>query len=640
MRFLARLLSIKTPTTQGLLDSALILSLVPHLFALKAFIIIYLLIALYFIRKAKPAKHDTVILFGIGAVLIVISFFNTYNFSDFSRMQFFVSLISSLLILAVTLQRVTKQINFYLKASPAMLMLLSFFFFDTITMLFYSVFVFFVFVLLSIWSRMEAPLGELIKFNAALFALSLPAVVVLFIAFPRISFEKADFGFRAEGYSSSEFDGSMYVSDKPFIPSNKIVMEIFFQEQIPPEEKLYFRGSVLYPKDANTWEYQQQHQSDDFLKDPKGFIQYDVIFYPHGKKWLYPLDLPTKEEFKRTKLQNDYTLQASKEIYKKQRYSFKSALEYRLISRTSQDALDLNQSAYPKTYSALESLQNSDISQEQKAFTLLRFFQNQDLAYTIEPKDLDLDRLVDSFLFEAKEGYCTHFASSFAIAARIVGIPSRVVSGYKADYSNRVENYLVIKQKDAHAWVELYLDEKGWVRFEPTSTASRNLDSLQEGNKAQEKTLFEQLNLHFMYVKYLISNWVLGFDRLKQIAILESLLNDTLYLLKFLFSIFALIAVSLLLFYLLRATPRKDKLMRTMESLLKLLEKEGLKKEQTETMEHFLKRAEANLDISLTHINTLYHTLKYAKTPDPSSLQKLKEEIVQINARNSAASKG
>ena len=638
MLSLARLLSTKTPSTQGLLDIALILSLVPHLFALKAFIIIYLLIALFFIRKKQPAKYDTVILFSIGAVLIVISFFNTYNFSDFSRMQFFVSLVSSLLILAVTLQRVTKQINFYLKASPAMLMLLSFFFFDTIAMLFYSLFVLFVFVLLSIWSLMDAPLSELIKFNSALFVLSLPAVVVLFIAFPRISFEKADFGFRAEGYSSSEYDGSMYVSDKPFIPSNKVVMEVFFQEQMPKEEQLYFRGSVLYPKDANTWEYKAQRQRDDILKDPKELLRYNVIFYPHGKKWLYPLDLPTKEEFKRTNLQGDYTLQASKEIYEKQRFRFESALEYTLLSSTPQEALDVNQSAYPKTSEALHSLKVQRIALEQKAYALLRFFQDQDLAYTIAPKDLDLEHLVDSFLFEAKEGYCTHFASSFAIAARIVGIPSRVVSGYKADYSSRVENYLIIKQKDAHAWVELYLPNKGWVRFEPTSTASRNLDTLQESDKLQENKLFNKLNLHYMYVKYLISNWVLGFDRLKQLAILESLLSDTLYLLKFILSIGALITLSLLLFYLLRATPRKDRLMRIMEKLLRFLEKRGIVKQKAEAMDLFLKRAEERLNIPLQEINTLYHRLKYAKTPDPTSLQKLKEEIARLSAHNTSAS--
>jgi protein-glutamine gamma-glutamyltransferase len=638
MLSLARLLYTKAPSTQGLLDIALILALVPHLFALKAFIIIYLLIAVFFIRKEHPKKYDTMILFSIGAVLIVISFFNTYNFSDFSRMQFFVSLVSSLLILAATLQRVTKQINFYLKASPGMLMLLSFFFFDTIAMLFYSLFVFFVFVLLSIWSRMDAPLATLIKFNTALFALSLPAVVVLFIAFPRISFEKADFGFRAEGYSSSEYDGSMYVSDKPFIPSNKVVMEIFFEEQVPAEEKLYFRGSVLYPKDANTWEYQEYRKTEDILKEAQETISYNVIMYPHAKKWLYPLDIPLKDEYKKTQLQKDYTLQASKDLYEKQRYRFESALTYTLLSTTTQDALDINQSAYPKTYDALRSLRVQKIALEQKAYALLEFFQKQDLAYTISPKDLDLKHLVDSFLFEAKNGYCTHFASSFAIAARIVGIPSRVVSGYKADYSSRVENYLVVKQKDAHAWVELYFADKGWVRFEPTATASHNLDLLQENEKLQENKLFTKLNLHYMYVKYLISNWILGFDRLKQLAILESLLNDTIYLLKFLLSLGALIALSLLLFYLLRTTPRKDKLMRVMEKLLRFLEKKGLEKQKNEAMDLFLKRAEKKLKISLKEINTLYHTLKYAKAPDSSSLQKLKEKIAQLDVHNTSAS--
>jgi len=626
MKFLNILLNTKPPQTQRLLDVALVLSLVPHLFALEGFVVLYLLVAFYFIFKKKRQKHDAVVLFGIGSFLIALSFFNSYNFADFSRMQFFVSLVSSVLILAISLQRLVGEINFYLKLSPALLMLLSFFFFDTIAMLFYSLFVFFVFVLLNIWSRMDAPLSELLRFNGMLFLLSLPAVVVLFIAFPRISFEKAEFGFRAEGYTSGAFNGSMYVSDSPFVPRNKVVMELFFKNGVPKEEQLYFRGSVLYPTDALNWE-PNIDVPKDVLTAKKELIEYDMLLHAHGKQWFYSLDMPTLTPVN-AELQNDTTLRSKKELYESKRYTLKSALHYTLKTPTTEHALDVNASVHPKTAEALRLLGVESKNAEQKAAALMAFFASQRLAYTAKPKNLDMKNPLDSFLFEAKNGYCTHFASSFAISARLLGIPSRVVSGYKADYESRVENYLVVKQKDAHAWVELYLGERGWVRFEPTASAFINLDAQNEKQKKEQNALLNELSLHYMYAKYLISNWILGFDRLKQIAILESLLSDTLYLLQFVGSLIALVAVTFFLIYIIKNTKRKDRLTQQMQKLQKLLEKRGFKKEPNESMESFLLRSQTELKISLESLKWLYLRERYSH--HPSSLEELKEEIKKI----------
>ncbi|MEA3369980.1 MAG: hypothetical protein U9Q40_01420, partial [Campylobacterota bacterium] len=146
MQFLTRLLSTKKPTPQQLLDVAILLALLPHLFVLKSFMFFYLFVVLLYMRKESVKTKDTMIVLIIGLLSIALSFFSSYNFSDFSRMQFFVSIVSSLLILALTLQRLTREINSYLKATPAMLLLLSFFFFDTMSMLIYSLFTFFIFV--------------------------------------------------------------------------------------------------------------------------------------------------------------------------------------------------------------------------------------------------------------------------------------------------------------------------------------------------------------------------------------------------------------------------------------------------------------------------------------------------------------
>ncbi|MEN8304262.1 MAG: transglutaminaseTgpA domain-containing protein, partial [Campylobacterota bacterium] len=391
----------------------------------------------------------------------------------------------------------------------------------------------------------------------------------------------------------------------------------------PPQEKLYFRGSTLYLEKKNSWK-KLNHLSKERLSNLNDLIEYEMIIYPHGEKWIYALDIPIKE-LEKTKLKADYTLESQKEIYSKKRYSLSSALNYKLTSKNVNDALKVDRAEYPKMVKFLEPIARKNLRAEEKSKELIEFFKKQKLAYKVNPKGLNIEHIAESFLFEAKEGYCTHFASSFAIASRILGIPSRVVTGFKANDTGRVENYLLVRQKDAHAWVELYFEEKGWTRFEPTATAVVNLGIQEEGRENAGKKWFEEINLQYMYLKYLVNKWVLGFDRLKQMAILESLLNDTIYLLKFLFTLLGVVLFSLMLFYFIRNSKSGDKGQKLMQKLLQRLEKRGVHKKNSEPMELFLQRVEIELGVSLKNISKYYHQYKYANKKE--TLEFLEKEI-------------
>lgn len=76
--------------------------------------------------------------------------------------------------------------------------------------------------------------------------------------------------------------------------------------------------------------------------------------------------------------------------------------------------------------------------------------------------------LLDYVIFESKEGYCTYYASAFAIMARCVGIPTRFVQGFQVSSSGKNLYQCVVKNQDAHAWPEAYLNGIGWIPFEPT----------------------------------------------------------------------------------------------------------------------------------------------------------------------------
>jgi hypothetical protein len=224
----------------------------------------------------------------------------------------------------------------------------------------------------------------------------------------------------------------------------------------------------------------------------------------------------------------------------------------------------------------------------------------------------------------------------------MIGIPSRIVTGYKADRSNAINNYLLIKEADAHAWVELYLQGRGWVRYEPTSTASRTLvpENPQLSNTytnaslklSTMQKLFKQINIYYMYSRYIINNWALQYSRVKQMSLLNELLTNTLFLLKFLASVLAFILLSIIGFVLLQRKKEDDAVLYEMQKIISLLKKKGFERRRGETMFSFLQRIKKgkHYEKDLDEINRLYHLCKYSDTKDDSLLVRLRTKVLVL----------
>ena len=102
---------------------------------------------------------------------------------------------------------------------------------------------------------------------------------------------------------------------------------------------------------------------------------------------------------------------------------------------------------------------------------LLGYFQSQGFSYSLSPPPLRGDKM-DDFFFETKQGYCGHYAMAFASALRAAGIPANVVVGYSGGAWNEFGNYVLVRQSDAHAWVEAKIDGSNWQRYDPTKVVS------------------------------------------------------------------------------------------------------------------------------------------------------------------------
>ena len=102
---------------------------------------------------------------------------------------------------------------------------------------------------------------------------------------------------------------------------------------------------------------------------------------------------------------------------------------------------------------------------------MLRTFREQPFVYTLDPPKL-ADNAVDEFLFDTRKGFCEHYASAFTFVMRAAGVPARVVLGYQGGELNPIGGYMLVRQSDAHAWSEIWVDERGWVRMDPTAAVA------------------------------------------------------------------------------------------------------------------------------------------------------------------------
>ena len=163
-------------------------------------------------------------------------------------------------------------------------------------------------------------------------------------------------------------------------------------------------------------------------------------------------------------------------------------------------------------------------------------FNRQDFYYTLTPPLL-LEDNVDQFLFDTKQGFCEHYAASFVILMRAAGVPARVVTGYQGGEMNPVGNYMVVRQRDAHAWSEVWFEDQGWVRIDPTAAVAPERirdgidnalpDSIVEIPLGIQNEIALGIWRRFKYRIDALNNrwnqWVLGYDNNRQSLFLSKI---------------------------------------------------------------------------------------------------------------------
>ncbi len=143
-----------------------------------------------------------------------------------------------------------------------------------------------------------------------------------------------------------------------------------------------------------------------------------------------------------------------------------------------------------------------------------------DYSYDLESPSGAAPNPLDHFLFESKRGHCEFYSTAMAMMLRSLGIPSRNVTGFIGGTYNRFGKFYAVRQGDAHSWVEAYLPDRGWTRFDPTPPGDAAPRSEISGVLAFVRDVLEAAAQRW-------NRHIIGYDLKQQIQILRSFNRDT-----------------------------------------------------------------------------------------------------------------
>jgi len=315
--------------------------------------------------------------------------------------------------------------------------------------------------------------GGALQAAGLMLAQSIPLMLVLFILFPRVQGPLWGSGAeppRTTGLSDTMTPGSV----SKLSLSDEVAFRVSFKGQTPEPRHLYWRGPVLTDYDGRTWhappfDFRRPVYNTRYLP-----VEYTVTVEPHGRPWLFAIDLPGTLPPNAVASQ-DMQILALHPVTTPTQYSMVSFLDYRYgwdeSSSALQRALRLPPAFNPKTVALARSLRERYPDEQAFMQAVLTLFHEQGFAYTLAPPLLG-EHSVDEFLFDTKSGFCEHYASALAVIMRAAGIPARIVTGYQGGEVNPIGGYLIVRQADAHAWTEVWLRERGWIRVDPTAAVA------------------------------------------------------------------------------------------------------------------------------------------------------------------------
>lgn len=394
------------------------------------------------------------------------------------------------------------------------------------------------------------PLARRLRETGRIFLIATPLALFLFIAFPR--FQGPLWGLPGDARSgkSGMSDTMSPGSVASLALSEEVAFRVRFFGAPPPQAKLYWRGIVLSDFNGKTWSRNSrplyalgENLRDLTIRVEGEALRHDITLEPTGKRWLFSLELTAPDVAVPGGViaSDELELTSRLPVHERLRYSARAWSSHQWQAELPPERLArwlrLPPGYNPRTLQLAQSLRRPG-DPAASAQAVLNLFRREQFRYTLEPPPLGRDT-VDDFLFTTRAGFCEHYAAAFTVLMRAMDIPARVVNGYQGGELNPVDGYLTVRQSDAHAWAEIWLPERGWVRVDPTAavaperiehnlarslpqTAPFGLDGL-IGLRNNPDSWLSQLRFNINALNNAWNQWVLDYNPDRQRSFLEEL---------------------------------------------------------------------------------------------------------------------
>ena len=497
----------------------------------------------------------------------------------------------------------------------------------------------------------EAPGASLVRRTAGLMAQAVPIAVVLFVLFPRLP--GPFWGIDAGTAARTGLDDEMTPGDvSDLSASGAVAFRARFDGPIPTPELRYWRGPVLHEFDGRSW---RRPDAQSFPPQPVQFegvpVRYVVTLQPHARRWVLALDLPSAWPERRAVQAFDYTLLAARPIGSVTSFELVSYPRYAAAPARLPESMRRKDLALPRNGTNARSVAlgrklaaRHGTDAQAIVGELLSMFRKQPFEYTMQPPRL-AENAVDEFLFDTRKGFCEHYASAFVVVMRAAGVPARVVTGYQGGEFNPYGGYLIVRQSDAHAWSEVWIDGRGWTRVDPTAAVAPErirgglidavgADEPVPGRLREASALWMEVELGWDAINDFWNQRVVRFDAAAQFSLMERLGFDDadwrtlgLALAGSLATFFA--AFSAWVTWRHRPPP-KDWPQRLHDVVARRLRRRGMTRSPAEGPVAFLERAERecpDLARPLREVRALYAAQRYGPAPREADLQRLKHLV-------------
>ncbi|ABV87738.1 DUF3488 and DUF4129 domain-containing transglutaminase family protein [Shewanella pealeana] len=491
------------------------------------------------------------------------------------------------------------------------------------------------------------------KLGGKIILQSIPLAVILFLVLPRLP--PLWMVPPQNGAQTGLSDKVSFGDIGQLTRSSALAFRATFTGNAPSNDKLYWRAIVLEDYNGKDWTQNPsiiEAQSSPNRTSPSNrpfssnertrvqanvsTIDYQIIAEQSAQHWLFGLDVATSQD-RGIKRLADYSLYATRPIDQRRLYQVTSFNESIMDSQLSDSSktvnLTLPTGSNPKTQALAAQFATHYPSAEQRLNAMMQYFAQQPYYYTLQPPRVGKQQ-IDDFLIENKAGFCVHYASAFAFMARATGIPARLVTGYQGAEFNPSAGYYSIYQYMAHAWVEAWLPNRGWVRFDPTAMIAP--ERVEQGFDAffdpestylmdnpfsalayRDNPFINQMRMQLASVDYFWSVWVLGFNDQKQQRVLEEILGEVTQTKLTIFILISLCVIGLAIAYsagLVQFHRSSDKHLNAYYSVCKMLRQRGLARAHHEGPLDYNQRVAAAFPDIAEDFNKLTHyfiTIQY-----------------------------